>query len=161
MIKSYPAHPKDSQWGSALHSVMADPYVKVMSHAFWITHSQRWILLFPWGHAIREHKIHWWSFSIFRVQQYGVIWLLKYAKWPSMDYDMAIFQVNATDIVSKWFREHETSFSHMEPRSESSECAGENSTVVQISHGWYISLECRKINKINVTTLIEYQHVWC
>ena len=38
--KSSPAHPKDCQWGSGLDSVVANPCVKMMSHAPWTPLSQ-------------------------------------------------------------------------------------------------------------------------
>ena len=39
-VKSSWSHPKDSQWGSGLDSVVANPCVKIMSHAPWATLSQ-------------------------------------------------------------------------------------------------------------------------
>ena len=61
-VKSSPAHPKDSQWGSGLDSVVTNPCVKMMSRAPWTTLSARWnAALSSWNMPVPSGKktIHW------------------------------------------------------------------------------------------------------
>jgi len=78
MGESFPAHPKDWEWGKGLDSMVANPCVIVSSslnHSFTIW--ARWIwALSSWNMPMSsgKKKIHWWNIL---VKQY-----IQVVRWP-------------------------------------------------------------------------------
>lgn len=60
------AHPKNSCWGEVLDRVVANPCVKMPSHAPWTT-DESWYC--HYAKAIREENTHWWNNRIIRYIQ--------------------------------------------------------------------------------------------
>ena len=89
-VKSFPAHPRDSQRGWRLDSVVAIPRVKMMSRApptplfNSLSPMNRGTVVLEYSRAIWEDKIHWWKNLVIQYIQYELTssdYISYYAWW--------------------------------------------------------------------------------